>query len=455
MKLHEVSDYRNSFFDGMCANIFSTLTGGVFLTGFALHLGMREWMIGIMVAIPYMVTLFQLPGSHLVSRRGDRKSIAARFAIIGRLLWLPILSIALFLPNGNDWQIILVLGLYSASQAFGAMSHVAWLAWTSDLVPDQILGKFFGTRNMLCGAAGISAVLIFGNLVDALKSHPGTSALAFAIPFYCAVLFGLASVHFMNRISETAAPSPFAGNMLHELVKPFREDNFRRFLLFVLSWNFSVFLAAPFFALYFLRELNYNYSFIALLTTLGSVVELVGMKFWGAVSDRVKNRAVIQVAGWGVVVSPSLWILVRPNDVILPLILQTIGGGLWAGVSLCTHNMNLRISPQENRVWFISAYNIAAGLGAAVAPVVAGGFLSLLPDPVSGSTALLPLHYLFVTSSIMRVVSLFLLSRVHEPQETRARELLSFLVRSLRPALAESAALHPASTAPSATAPSE
>ncbi|MFZ1983495.1 MAG: hypothetical protein WAU91_03725 [Desulfatitalea sp.] len=40
MKLYERDDYRNSFFDGMCTNVFITLTNGVFLTGFALYLGM-------------------------------------------------------------------------------------------------------------------------------------------------------------------------------------------------------------------------------------------------------------------------------------------------------------------------------------------------------------------------------------------------------------------------------
>lgn len=455
MKLHERDDYRNSFFDGMCANIFGTLTGGVFLTGFALYLGMSEWMIGFMVAIPYMVTLFQLPGAYYTSRRCGRKKMAAWGAAIARLLWLPILAVALFMPDGDQGRVILVLGLYFTSQAFGSMSYVSWLAWTSELVPDEIRGKFFGTRNMLCGAAGIAAILIFGNLVDVLKSHSESSALALATPFFCAVLFGVASVHFMNRVPKAAAPIGCTGNLLPELVKPLRKGNFRNFLLFVLVWNFSVYVSAPFFALYFLSELNYSYGFIALLTTFGSLADLVGMKFWGAVSDRVKNRAVIQVAGWGVVVLPSLWILVRPEDVLLPLFMQTIGGGLWAGVSLCIHNMNLRISPQESRIWFISAYNITAGLGAAVAPVIAGCFLSAMSDRAPGPPGILPLHYLFIASSAMRVVSMLLLNRVREPQQSNAGELLSLFFRSIRPAIAKSAPIHPSTSVTSVTTPSE
>lgn len=35
---------KNSYLDGMLANAFAVLTGGVFLTSFALHLGMNEFI---------------------------------------------------------------------------------------------------------------------------------------------------------------------------------------------------------------------------------------------------------------------------------------------------------------------------------------------------------------------------------------------------------------------------
>lgn len=63
MTLFATKDFRNSFYDGMFSSMFATLTGGLFLTGFAVCLGMNEFMIGILGAIPFMVTIFQLPTS--------------------------------------------------------------------------------------------------------------------------------------------------------------------------------------------------------------------------------------------------------------------------------------------------------------------------------------------------------------------------------------------------------
>ena len=43
---------KYSIYDGTLANMFATLTGGVFLTGFALYLGMNEFMIGLLGQCP-------------------------------------------------------------------------------------------------------------------------------------------------------------------------------------------------------------------------------------------------------------------------------------------------------------------------------------------------------------------------------------------------------------------
>jgi len=64
MGLQLTDDLRNSIYDGMFANAFATLTGGVFITGFALYLGMNNFMIGVVASMPFIVTVFQVPTSY-------------------------------------------------------------------------------------------------------------------------------------------------------------------------------------------------------------------------------------------------------------------------------------------------------------------------------------------------------------------------------------------------------
>jgi hypothetical protein len=91
-------DLRNSFYDGIFAHMFATLTGGVFLTGFALHLGMSEMLIGFLAAMPFLGALCQLPAAHHLTRGGGKKRLCLRAARGARLAWL--------LPHGRLKEVL-------------------------------------------------------------------------------------------------------------------------------------------------------------------------------------------------------------------------------------------------------------------------------------------------------------------------------------------------------------
>ena len=108
MQLFANQNFRNSFYDGAFAHMFATLTGGVFLTGFALYLGMNELMIGLLAAAPFLVTGLQIPVSHVLSKRGRRKNIAYFGAVAARIVWVPVLCVGimpvlLHLTAGSFW----------------------------------------------------------------------------------------------------------------------------------------------------------------------------------------------------------------------------------------------------------------------------------------------------------------------------------------------------------------
>jgi len=448
MKIFSNHDLKNSIYDGMCASVFATLTAGVFLTGFALHLGMDEFSIGILAAMPYAATLFQLQGSYLIAKNGRRKRLAVLNAAVARSMWLIVLGIA-FLPLSSLFlKHILLLSLIFMSHCFISVSYVSWLSWTSELVPEGSFGNFFGTRNMLNGTAGITAVIAFGYFLDfTQRNFPDASLEGFSLIFVVAVLFGLLSCVFLKRISDPQNDPPRQVDFRRNLLLPLKDANFARFLIYTFFWNLAVYSAGPFITLYMLRELAFSYGFVAVLAMISSIADLTAMKFWGVVSDRFKNKAVVHAASWVAVFLPLLWSLVRPTSVWMPVCLHILGGGFWAGIQLCTNNLVLRISPRQQRPLYISAYNITAGIGATVAPVLAGlavktlsaADLSFLPAGV------LPLHLVFFASTILRLGSLQLIRKFHEPQEVTIGQLIRILrnVRGLNTTNGFHPVLHP------------
>jgi MFS family permease len=429
------TDLKNSIYDGVLANMFATLTGGVFLTGFAVYLGMNEVMIGLLGAMPFLVTIFQLPAAYFIQNRGNRKKVSVRCSLVARTMWVPILVVALLPVASASIKVPIVLALIFLHYALGSASFVAWLSWMSDLVPDRMRGNFFGTRNMLAGAASMLVMVVFGSMLDGFRNLSSNGLpLGFSITFLAAVLFGVASIRFLRRVSEPAHTSPavridFAG----QLLLPFRNRNFRRFLGFSFFWGFSVYFASPFFALYFLRDLGYGYGFVATLGMLSAFADLVGMRLWGKLSDTTRNKPIIYFAGWGAVFLPLAWVFVRPESMVLPILLHLLGGGMWAGINLCKNNLLLRISPREDRALYFSVYNVVGGLGASVGPILGGLLVQAFGQgPIHLSCrVLLPLHMLFVLSTLFRLISLQLIRRIEEPEEVTVVQMLR-VIRSVR-----------------------
>ena len=449
MEFSSNKDIKDSIYDGIFANMFATLTGGVFLTGFALHLGMNEFMIGLLGSMPFLVTVFQLPTSSWIEKRGKRKEIAYWSAAVARIIWIPVVVVFIVPFLSLSAKTLIVLLLLFISYVFITVSYVSWLSWISDLVPEKIRGRFFGTRNMLNGAAGVLVMVIFGYFLDFLKRHTewGVS-LGFCVTFLTAVLFGLLSLKFVKRLSEpqferSLDKRPFRAR----LSIPFEESNFRNFLIYTVMWNFSVYFASPFLTLYFFRELKLSYGFIAILGMTAAFADMIGMQVWGRISDKVRNKAVIQVAGWVAVFLPAAWVTVKPESIMSPLILHILGGGFWAGINLCISNLVIRISPRENRPLFLSTFSVFTGLGAAVAPILAGLAIRSMGelDLRLLSWQILPLHVIFIVSTMFRMLSLQFFTYVREPEEVAVGEMFRILrsVRGLNVASGFSYLIHP------------
>lgn len=442
-------DFKNSYYDGIFANMFATLTGGAFLTGFALYLGMDELMIGLLGAIPFIVTVFQLPTSYLVQRYDVRKKTCVMGAAIARIAWLPIL-IAAFVPMPfENFRLYIILFLFLMSHAAASISHLAWLSWMSDLIPDNIRGSFFGARNMLIGAGGMIAMMMFGKILDLSKNYLNNGvSVGLSATFLFAILFGVASLRFLNKVYEPPPITPHIPvSFWNNLNLPLKEANFRRFLIFTFCWSFAVHFAGPFLTLYFLKYLNFSYAFIAVLGTLSALADLLGMRVWGKLSDRVKNKSIIQLASWVAVFVPFAWISVRPGSLVAPIIIHIVAGGFWAGITLCTNNLLFRISSGENKGIFFSTYSVIAGAGAAIAPITAGLLLRIMPEAKINilDVELLPLHLIFMASTLMRFASRMLLKTIIESDAAPVSQLVRILrnVRGLNVANGFDSLLHP------------
>ncbi len=428
---------RLSTLDGALASIFGALTGGLFLTGFALRLGANDLVIGLLAALPLLATVAQVSGAYLVERIGRRRAVCVGGAGASRAVWVVALALPLLVPPAAGhpsppaaaaapW---LLLAIAALSALLGSLGGVAWLSWMADLVPMGLRGRYFGSRNVVCGVT--SALTTFGGgwLLD--RFAPTGRPWGFAALAAVAVAAGWGSLEFLRRVPEPRVPAePSQGPFLRLVRLPFADPNFRRFVRFGLLWNGAVQFAAPFFTVYMLERLAVSYVEIASLATLSTVAHLVTIRGWGRLADQYGNRPVMLVTGALAVPVPLLWLAVdRGNFAWLAPAIHILGGAAWAGHGLAAGNLLLRLAPRAHNAVYLSTFAALSGIGSAAGPVVAGLLGLWLRSRTIALGPLLLDHYqlIFACSFAGRMLTLPLLRRVDEPKRASVREVIRVL----------------------------
>lgn len=417
-------DLNYSVVEGSLATVMTTVTTGVFFTGFALALGAQDGTIGLLASIPALASLAQVPGSLLVGRTGSGKKICLYSVLSHRLVWLGILTVTLTGVSDAIPSLVVAKVLLGI---FGAVTSVAWMVWISKLVPETQRGRFFGRRNMVAGAFGMGTSLLAGRFIDRWSStYPGQVIPVYVGIMGVGVLFGMLSWLVLRFISEPpAVPSPGAAS-LRSLLRPVSDPLFRRLLLFNLAWNFSVRIGGPFFDVYMIRELAVPFSAIALLGLVGGAMNIAGMRLWGPLCDSLGPRAVLLWGSAGASLTPLLWLFTSPDNHLMLWPINACTGIFWAAIGLASSGLLLRLTPREDGAVYFAAAAVATGVSGAVAPGLGGAISRSMADVTLATpyVTIGGLQILFVITSVMRMGSILLLLRVVAPGEEEPLSVL-------------------------------
>jgi hypothetical protein len=126
--------------------LFSVTTSG-FLAAYALVLGCNSFQIGVLAAIPFLTQPIQILAIPLVERIRRRKAIAVLAWIPAQLAWLVIALIPIFLDVPGSSAVLMLLVTLAVRGVFVSITNCAWNGWIRDLVPQQILGRFFARQS--------------------------------------------------------------------------------------------------------------------------------------------------------------------------------------------------------------------------------------------------------------------------------------------------------------------
>jgi len=425
-RLQTMRGMRHWLTSSMLAAVFYAVTAGAYATGYALHLGASKAMIGILGAAPTVGLALQFLSPLLTERLRRRKPWCLAAFGVAWSFWL-LIALIPWVAEGTAraWVMIALVLLSGMTLALVSPTSMSWL---SDLVPLRMRGRFVGRQSSQMGLVGLVASLAAGWYMDLPQFAGPLKQAGFTSLFLVAVLFGYLSVAVWGLVPEPAT-RPTTERVDPQLLRlPFRHRDFRDLTTFVAIRTAAVWLAAPFFAVYMIEDLQIDYRSIAAFSITVSVSSMVANPMWGYLADKFGYKPILRITSFGNALVPLPWVFAtRENYLWLLPLAQAWAGTMGAGLIQSQLNLMLKTAPHEHQSVYIGYYQSVANLTAALGSVVGGllakwfatfGAMHLFALPIGD------LQLLFLVSCLFRMSGLAFLTRVKEVDSTSARAVM-------------------------------
>jgi MFS family permease len=436
--------------EGLTSEAMTTLTGGTFLVAFALLLGANNFQIGLLASLPTFTNIFQLTSIWLIRRYNNRRAVAVICSVFARIPLLLIGMLPFVFPD--DAPINLLLFFLFFFYLFGSIAGPSWNAWMKDLVPGQMLGAYFSKRGRYSQILNVVMSVLLALAVDYIRRHyPSFELTTYAIMFLLAGVIGLGGAALL-----AAVPEPLSyldkENILKLFLRPLRDLNFRRLLVFNSAWLFAVNIATPFFTVFMLKTLGLTVTYVIPLTILSQLSSIMTIGYWGVFADRYSNKTIIAICAPLYLCCVIAWCFVGiytnlVSNLVLLALIHMGSGASNAGINLALTNIGLKLAPSKEAIVYLSVKNIITAVFSSLAPLI-GGYLAdyytlrqlrVIAEwsgpSLQKTFRLLLLHewnFLFLIGAVLTVVAIQLLPRVKEEGEVEKGIVKRIMRKSLR-----------------------
>lgn len=385
--------------------------GGSFITPYALELmkGLSSqtanFYIGILSSFIGIISPIAQIFSTKYMERLSRKTIVLYSVLFQALIWIPLMLLGLMqiYQVGIDYIPALLIFLYSLHIGIGAFGGPSWFSWMGDLVPEHKRGRYFSKRNKIVGFIAIISMLIGGLLLDFFKTK-GFVLLGFTILFSVGMFARIYSYLLLRKqYNPKLVLKEGYYFSFWQFLKKLPESNFGIFSLYLGLMYFAVSIAAPFFSVYMLKELNLSYTWFTIINLSSSVFSLLALPFIGKFGDKYGNRRLLMICSIFVPLVPILWML-SPNPFYLIFIPSLIGGIFWAGFDLAAFNFIYDSTRQEHRALCSAYSNMLIGIGIFAGSAVGALIAKFIPVTFGLGIFL----FIFLISGIARFIIAFI-----------------------------------------------
>ena len=389
-----------SFWDGTFSMVMIALTETFAIAG-AVALKAPTMAIALLGSTPLLLgSLGQYFLPAFIDVQHARKTqVLVGVGLQSFLLCLGALAGFLLAPYAA-WAFIACIVLAGVS---ANVTTASWVSWMGDLVPLESRGRHFAWRNRMFAFVNLSCTLSAGLLAAnySTKNAPWTFFTGlFLIAGVCRAI----SYQMLRRQYE---PSAGADHRETEW-RAHPSKDFKTFCLAHALVQGAAAMSGPFFNVWYLRDLHFNYLALSLTSCSSIGGSIVSLPLWSRLADRFGERTTLRLAGLLVGMVPLPYLFFSSEGAVW--IINAGAGIAWAGYNLVSFNHMLSASENKNRAR-LTAYASAVTGTVVFSMTLVGGFLATrLPVLFTWQ-----LQTLFLVSALVRIATFsFFFPRFHE-----------------------------------------
>ena len=445
---------RMMIWEGITSETLATIQVMGYLAAYALALGANNLQVGIVSAMPFASLVVQLPAILLIERFRARKAIGLPAWLLAQLLMIPVAAVPFFIDVPSALAVTTVIFLLALRGLFAPMWITAWMSWMHDLVPQKLMGGYYGRR--LAASTAVLAVLGLGSsfFINWWESQAPSGQEAFGYSFFFiggALTLGLFGPIMAARAKEPLIPAAQESKRspVAILTEPLRDKNFSQLLRFLCVWGVASNIAIPFFLVYMLTDLELSLPVVMSLVVLSNITHALFLRVWGPMADRVGSKTVMSLSASLFLLVFLGWIFVSHTEkhvftMPLLIILNAFVGIARGGILLTLNTLALKVAPENKATAFLGVAGIAAYASMGIGPVIGGSLADFFATKtlrfdftwISETGAveipalqLVGFDFLFLIAFIFGLLSLNLLVAVQErgelPRDVALAELLA------------------------------
>lgn len=391
-----------SFAEG-CLSSGMVALNETFAVAAAVSLGASPVTIALLGSLPLLLGYV---GLYLAPALVDPARGRRLYVVLGARAQALLLFLCAFLGwIPAPWAPYAFAAAFIAGAVSGNAIGAFWVAWMGDLVPAGVRGRHWAWRSRWFSGVSLSCSLGAGFLARGYDTDNAPWIFFFSV-FAASAAMRWAAAWCLARQYEPPAAEPL------EIFSPLSFRPKPGFLPWSLSnacFQGSAILAAPFFTVWYLRDLHFNYLWLATASSAHVAGSLLSLKAWGRMVDRAGSAKVLRLSLFLACFSP-LPSLFLENPAALCLA-NAYAGATWSGFGLAGFGRTMSLTDAQQRHHYIAFHSLVIGI-AGTAFGLLGGFLASRLPPLFGWN----LRSLFLLSAALRMgVWLAYFRRLRDP----------------------------------------